>query len=255
MLEVEGLCASYWPVRAVDGVSLTVPEGTVVAVLGANGAGKTSLLRTISGLLPATAGHVRLAGQDITRAPVETIVRQGLAHVPEGRGVIPELTVEENLRLGGLFRGRDSAPLSEVYELFPRLEERRRQPASRLSGGERQMLSIGRALVGRPRALLLDEPSLGLAPRIVEEIFGIIRRLKEQRELAVLLVEQNATLALDIADHGYVMENGRIVLEGTADSLARNSDIQEFYLGLNEQGARKSYRDIKQYKRRKRWLS
>jgi branched-chain amino acid transport system ATP-binding protein len=232
VLEVEDLCASYGPVRAVDGVSLSVPEGTVVAVLGANGAGKTSLLRTISGLLPATSGHVRMAGQDITRAPVEAIVRQGLAHVPEGRGVIPELTVEENLRLGGLFRGRDGAPLSEIYDLFPRLEERRRQPASRLSGGERQMLSIGRALVGRPRALLLDEPSLGLAPALVAHIMGLVRRLADTLGLAVLLVEQNARSALSIANRGVVLNLGRVVVEEDAHKLTEEEELRHAYLGF-----------------------
>ncbi len=167
MLADERLTTHYGPVRAVDDVSLEVPEGSITAVLGANGAGKTSLLRTITGLVPASAGRVRFDGQDITRLAVEAIVRRGLAHVPEGRGVITELTVEENLRLGGLWRRREAAAPAEIYELFPRLEERRTQPASRLSGGERQMLSIGRALVARPRALLLDEPSLGLAPLLV----------------------------------------------------------------------------------------
>jgi branched-chain amino acid transport system ATP-binding protein len=232
VLEVEGLCAAYGPVRVCDGVSLKVPEGTVVAVLGANGAGKTSLLRTISGLLPATAGSVRLGGQDITSQPVEAIVRLGLAHVPEGRGVIPELTVEENLRLGGLWRRREAAPLSEIYELFPRLQERRSQPASRLSGGERQMLSIGRALVGRPRALLLDEPSLGLAPALVAQIMGLVRRLADTLGLAVLLVEQNARSALSIANRGVVLNLGRVVVEEDAHQLTTEEGLRHAYLGF-----------------------
>jgi branched-chain amino acid transport system ATP-binding protein len=232
MLEIEGLCTDYGPVRAVNDVSLSVPEGAIVAVLGANGAGKTSLLRTISGLVPATAGRVRLGGEDITRMPVETIVRRGLAHVPEGRGVIAELTVEENLRLGGLWRGREAAPLQEIYELFPRLEDRSRQPASRLSGGERQMLSIGRALVARPRALLLDEPSLGLAPLLVAQIMGLIRRLADTLGLAVLLVEQNARGALSVANRGIVLNLGRVVVEEDAARLTGDEGLRHAYLGF-----------------------
>ncbi len=199
----------YGAVRAVDGVSLEVPQGSVTAVLGANGAGKTSLLRTITGLVPARAGRVILEGEDITRLPVEEIVRRGMAHVPEGRGVITELTVAENLRLGGLWRGSQAAPMSEIYELFPRLRERESQSASRLSGGERQMLSIGRALMARPRVLLLDEPSLGLAPVIVAQIMRLIRTLADTLGLAVLLVEQNARSALSIANRGVVLSLGQ----------------------------------------------
>jgi branched-chain amino acid transport system ATP-binding protein len=232
MLAVESLVTDYGPVRAVDGVSLEVPEGSVTAVLGANGAGKTSLLRTITGLVPATSGRVRFGGEDITRLPVETIVRRGLAHVPEGRGVIAELTVEENLRLGGLWRGGQAAPLSEIYELFPRLEERRRQPASQLSGGERQMLSIGRALVGRPRALLLDEPSLGLAPLLVGQIMAMVRRLADTLGLAVLLVEQNARSALSVANRGMVLNLGRVVVEEDAARLAADEGLRHAYLGF-----------------------
>jgi len=232
MLEVAALCTDYGPVRAVDDVSLSVPEGRVVAVLGANGAGKTSLLRTISGLVPASSGRVTLDGQEITSLPVEAIVRRGLAHVPEGRGVISELTVEENLRLGGLWRGREAAPLSEIYELFPRLAERSRQPASRLSGGERQMLSIGRALVSRPRALLLDEPSLGLAPLLVAQIMGLVRRLADTLGLAVLLVEQNARSALSVANRGVVLNLGRVVAEDEAARMARDEGLRHAYLGF-----------------------
>jgi branched-chain amino acid transport system ATP-binding protein len=232
MLEVSELCTDYGPVRAVNQVSLTVPEGGVLAVLGANGAGKTSLLRTISGLIGASAGRVVLSGEDITRLPVESIVRRGLAHVPEGRGVIAELTVEENLRLGGLWRGREAAPLSEIYELFPRLAERRGQPASRLSGGERQMLSIGRALVARPRVLLLDEPSLGLAPLLVAQIMGLIRRLADTLGLAVLLVEQNARSALSVANRGLVLNLGRVVVEEEAARLTADEGLRHAYLGF-----------------------
>jgi branched-chain amino acid transport system ATP-binding protein len=232
MLEVEDLVTEYGPVRAVDRVSLRVPDGSVVAVLGANGAGKTSLLRTITGLVRPTSGKVTFAGEDITSMAVEDIVRRGLAHVPEGRGVIGELTVHENLRLGGLWRGRDAAAPDEIYELFPRLHERRTQPASNLSGGERQMLSIGRALMARPRALLLDEPSLGLAPRLVAQIMGMIRRLADGFGLAVLLVEQNARSALSIADRGVVLNLGGVVADQESSKLAADERLRHAYLGF-----------------------
>jgi branched-chain amino acid transport system ATP-binding protein len=232
MLAVEELTTDYGPVRAVDHVSLRVPEGSVTAVLGANGAGKTSLLRTITGLARATSGTVTFAGQEITGHAVEDIVRRGLAHVPEGRGVIAELTVAENLRLGGLWRRGEAAGADEIYDLFPALRERRGQPASRLSGGERQMLSIGRALMGRPRALLLDEPSLGLAPRLVSEIMEMVRRLADGLGLAVLLVEQNARSALSIADRGVVLNLGRVVAEQDPRQLAADERLRHAYLGF-----------------------
>jgi branched-chain amino acid transport system ATP-binding protein len=232
VLEVDGLTTDYGAVRAVNGVSFEVTEGSVTAVLGANGAGKTTLLRTITGLVRPSAGSVTFAGRDITRRPVEEIVRRGVSLVPEGRGVIGELTVEENLRLGGLWRGREAAPLNEVYELFPRLEERRRQRASSLSGGERQMLSIGRALVGRPKALLLDEPSLGLAPLLVAQIMGMIRRLADTLGLAVLLVEQNARSALSIANRGIVLGLGSVVADQTPEELVADERLRHAYLGF-----------------------
>jgi branched-chain amino acid transport system ATP-binding protein len=232
MLTLEGLTTDYGPVRAVDGVSLEVPGGSITAVLGANGAGKTSLLRTVTGLARASAGTVKLDGEDITKLAVEDIVRRGVAHVPEGRGVIAELTVEENLRLGGLWRGREAAPPSEIYELFPRLDERRSQPASRLSGGERQMLSIGRALVARPRVLLLDEPSLGLAPLLVAQIMTLVRRLADSFGLGVLLVEQNARSALSIANRGIVLSLGRVVADQEPDALASDERLRHAYLGF-----------------------
>ncbi len=232
MLAIEGLITDYGAVRAVNGVSLEVDSGSVTAVLGANGAGKTTLLRTVSGLVRPTAGTVTLDGTDITRAPVEEIVRRGIAHVPEGRGVIAELTVEENLRLGGLFRGREAAPIQEIYELFPRLVERRTQPASRLSGGEREMLTIGRALVGRPRVLLLDEPSLGLAPRLVAQIMGMVRRLADSLGLAVLLVEQNARSALSVANRGVVLNLGSVVADRPPDQLTGDDRLRHAYLGF-----------------------
>ena len=232
MLAVEELTTDYGAVRAVDGVTLQVSEGSVTAVLGANGAGKTSLLRTITGLVPARGGTVTLDGKRIDGRPVEDIVRRGLAHVPEGRGVIAELTVEENLRLGGLWRGKQAAPLREIYDLFPRLEERRSQAASGLSGGERQMLSIGRALVGRPTVLLLDEPSLGLAPLLVAQIMERIRGLADTLGLAVLLVEQNARSALSVSDRGVVLNLGRVVVEEDAKRLSADEGLRHAYLGF-----------------------
>ena len=232
MLAIEELTTDYGPIRAVDHVSLEVPEGSVMAVLGANGAGKTSLLRTLTGLVRPSSGRVGLAGRDITRLPVEEIVRLGMAHVPEGRGVIAELTVQENLRLGGLWRGRAAAPVSEIYDLFPRLEERRGQPASRLSGGERQMLSIGRALMARPRVLLLDEPSLGLAPVLVAQIMSLIRKLADTLGLTVLLVEQNARSALSIANRGVVLNLGKVVTEQDPQKLIADDRLLHAYLGF-----------------------
>jgi branched-chain amino acid transport system ATP-binding protein len=250
-------------ILVLKGVSLAVREGGITTLLGANGAGKTTTLKAISGLLRSergevTKGAIEFAGERIDRLPPHDVVKRGVVQVFEGRRVFEHLTTEENLIAGAHVQGdlrRMREGIDRVYTYFPRLRERRGVAAGYLSGGEQQMLVIGRALMASPRVMLLDEPSLGLAPMLVEEIFAIVARLNREERLTVLLVEQNATLALTIAEHGYVMENGRIVLDGTAAALADNADIKEFYLGLTEVGARKSYRDVKHYKRRKRWLS
>ena len=250
-------------ILVLKGVSLNVREGGITTLLGANGAGKTTTLKAISGVLHSergeiTKGAIELGGKRIDRLPPYEVVKRGVVQVFEGRRVFEHLTTEENLIAGGHIRhdrGEVRAGIERVYEYFPRLSDRRHVQSGYLSGGEQQMLVIGRALMSGPRVILLDEPSLGLAPMLVEEIFEIVQRMNRQEKLTVLLVEQNATLALAIADHGYVMENGRIVLEGNASALRENADIKEFYLGLTEVGARKSYREVKHYKRRKRWLA
>jgi branched-chain amino acid transport system ATP-binding protein len=233
LLEVAGLTSAYGPVRALDGVTLSAEAGRITAVLGANGAGKTTLLRTISGLVRPQAGTVRLGGEDITRAPVEAMVGKGMAHVPEGRGVIAELTVDENLRVGALFRGKvGKDEYDRVYDIFPRIAERRNNAAHTLSGGERQMLVIGRALLAQPRILLLDEPSLGLAPRIVAQIFGLLRQLVDREGLSVLLVEQNARSALSVADVGVVLNLGKVVVTDDARTLMADEGLRHAYLGF-----------------------
>ncbi|UYM03599.1 ABC transporter ATP-binding protein [Solicola gregarius] len=234
MFEVRDLTAAYGPVTALDGVSFTAPKAKVTAVLGANGAGKTTLLRTVSGLVRPQRGQVVLDGDDITRAPVETMSSRGLAHVPEGRGVIAELTVEENLRLGAL-GGADRTRRGDterVYELFPVIGDRRNATAHVLSGGERQMLVIGRALMAAPKVLLLDEPSLGLAPRIVAQILDLLRSLVESEGLTVVLVEQNARSALSIADLGVVLNLGTVVANDDAATLADDVQLRHAYLGF-----------------------
>ena len=250
-------------ILVLKGVSVNVKEGGITTLLGANGAGKTTTLKAISGVLRSergdiTKGSVEFDGRRIDGLAAHQIVKRGLVQVFEGRRVFEHLTTEENLVAGAHVqadRRRVTEGIERVYEYFPRLRERRTVQSGYLSGGEQQMLAIGRALMSGPRVVLLDEPSLGLAPMLVEEIFLIVQRLNREQKLTVLLVEQNAALALAIAEHGYVMENGRIVLDGTAAMLTQNADIKEFYLGLTEVGGRKSYRDVKHYKRRKRWLS
>ncbi|MFS8524620.1 MAG: ABC transporter ATP-binding protein [Limnochordales bacterium] len=234
LLEVEDLAVAYGQVEAVKGISFSVGKGEICALLGANGAGKTTTLRALSGLLPARRGVIRYEGADITRAPAHRIVQMGIAHSPEGRRVFPTLTVEENLTLGGfIHRKRPDAVArgkEHVYELFPRLRERRQQLAGTLSGGEQQMLAIGRALMAEPKLLLLDEPSLGLAPLLVREIFRTIKAINETG-VSVLLVEQNARMALRIAHTAHVIETGRIALSGPAEELRRNPEVQAAYLG------------------------
>jgi branched-chain amino acid transport system ATP-binding protein len=231
LLEVEGLTAGYGAAPVLHDVGLSVGAGRIVAVLGANGAGKTTLLRTLSGLLPPAAGRVVFDGIDLRGVKVERIVRHGIAHVPEGRGVITELTVDENLRLGGLWR-KPRPPLDEIYDLFPALAGRREHLGHQLSGGERQMLAIGRALAARPRLLLLDEPSLGLAPKITSQIMALLRDLRDRTGLAVLLVEQNVRSALSIADDGVVLNLGRVAARAKAEELADDADLRHAYLGF-----------------------
>jgi len=235
VLAVDGLTTNYGAIEALHDVTFDAPDGSITVVLGANGAGKTTLLRSMTGLVRPKAGTVLFDGVDLTKLPVEDVVRHGVAHVPEGRSVVQELTVDENLRLGGLWR-RDRADrrraLDEVYDLFPLLRERRRRAAYTLSGGENQMLAIGRALTSRPRALLLDEPSLGLAPLIVRQIMGLLRTLARDTGLTVLLVEQNAKSALSIADQVVVLYLGRVVLTDAASRVSDDADLRHHYLGF-----------------------
>ena len=247
-------------ILVLRGLSIEIGQGRIVALLGSNGAGKTTTLKAVSGLLPSehgeiTDGEILYDGRRINDEDPARIVRAGISLVMEGRRVFEHLTVAENLMAGAYSRsGSVAEDFDLVFGYFPLLAQRRNQQAGYLSGGEQQMLAIGRALMARPRLMMLDEPSLGLAPRLVEEIFSIIRQLNTDLGTTMLLVEQNARRALEIAHDGYVMETGRIVLDGPADELAANPDVQEFYLGLGEEGGRRSYRDVKHYKRRKRWL-
>src|SRR5690606_33014660 len=248
-------------ILVLRGLSLGVPEGRIVALLGSNGAGKSTTLKAVSGLLPSergevTDGSISFGGEDITRMEPSDRVTRGMSLCMEGRHVFEHLTVAENLVAGAYTRSgkESSSDLDMVYEFFPKLADMRARVAGYLSGGEQQMLAIGRALMARPKLLMLDEPSLGLAPLLVQEIFGYVKRLNAETGLTVLVIEQNARRALEVADHGYIMEQGRIVLEGPAAELRENPDVKEFYLGLGEEGGRKSCRDGKHYKRRKRWL-
>lgn len=252
-------------IQVLRGVSLEVPDGKIVTLLGANGAGKSTTLKSISGLLHSQEGEISRGGItfdgiDIGLLAPEKIVKLGIVQVLEGRRLFNHLSVEENLLLGRISRKQTtgtvsaSQDLDQVYHYFPRLKDLRKRISGYLSGGEQQMLVIGRGLMAHPKLMLLDEPSLGLAPLLVEEIFYEIKQISIDEGTAILLVEQNARVALNLADYAYVMENGRIVLDGTSDQLNENEDIKEFYLGLTQVGERKSYRDVKHYKRRKRWL-
>ena len=262
ILSVENLEVVYNDVVLVlKGLSIKVERGSITALLGSNGAGKSTTLKSISGLLATedgeiTEGSIYFDDQPIHKLWPEKIVRLGIFQVMEGRRIFEDLSVEENLKCGGFIRPKKEFPVSRelVYEYFPRLKERRKQLAGYLSGGEQQMLAIGRALMAKPRLLLLDEPSLGLAPLLVEEIFEIIKRVNTEEGVTILLVEQNARAALSISSHGYILENGRIVLDGRAESLLSNPDVQEFYLGIGSSGEKRSYRNVKHYRRRKRWL-
>jgi branched-chain amino acid transport system ATP-binding protein len=248
-------------IEAIRDVSIGVPEGGIVALLGSNGAGKSTLLKAMSGILYTEEGVIengviRFKNQDVHRLAPDELVRRGIVQVPEGRRVFPALTIDENLQMGGYTRTSAEARdrRDQVFSLFPRLFERRDQIAGYMSGGEQQMLAIGRALMTDPVLLALDEPSLGLAPLIVDRIYEVIVKLRDEMKMTVLLVEQNAQRALDIADYAYILETGRVVLDGTAERLSSNEDVREFYLGISAAG-RKSLRDVKHYKRRKRWLS
>ena len=252
VLEVKNLESYYGPIMAIRGVSLEVREGQIVTVLGANGAGKTTLLKTISGVMTPEKGQILYDGRDIAGAEPDRVVRAGIVHVPEGREVFPLLTVEENLMMGAYVRSDTDgirADKEMVFSYFPILAERRRQAAGTMSGGQQQMLAIGRGLMARPKLMLLDEPSLGLSPLLVKEIFTIIRRLNREQGVTMMLVEQNAKVALEVSDYGYVMELGRLVMADTSARLLASKDVQEFYLGVQGE----TQRGQKRWKQKKTW--
>ncbi|MAL77716.1 MAG: ABC transporter ATP-binding protein [Sneathiella sp.] len=252
ILKVRNIETFYGPIMAIRGISLDVRQGQIVTVLGANGAGKTTILKTISGIMDPQKGVVEFDGHEIQKRDPDWVMRQGISHVPEGREVFPFLSVHENLMMGAYTRSDRDAIARDVelvHSYFPILKERASQPAGQLSGGEQQMLSISRALMARPKLMLLDEPSLGLSPRLVKEIFAIIKRLNVEQGMTMLLVEQNANIALHTADFGYVLEVGRIVMEDTTENLLQKEDIREFYLGIQDHGVRGKRR----WKKRKTW--
>ena len=263
ILNINNIEVKYHEVILVlKGVSIEVPRGGIVALLGANGAGKSTTLKAISGLLKTEDGEVsdgaiEFEGQYIHHERASIIAKMGVIQVIEGRRVFEHLTVEENLKVGAHLRKTGSVKegLDLVYHYFPRLIEKRNEVAGFVSGGEQQMTVVGRALMTEPKLVLLDEPSMGLAPRLIHEIFNIIMQLNEEQRISILLVEQNAKLALNVAPYAYIMETGRIVMDDTSEKLSQNEDIKDFYLGLTDKGGRKSFRDVKHYKRRKRWLT
>ncbi len=252
ILKIRNIESFYGPIMAIRGVSLDVHPGKIVSILGANGAGKTTLMKTVSGVMDPEKGTITFENENIQGSEPHKVVQKGIVHVPEGREVFPLLTVDDNLSLGA-YTLRDKAQIERdrelVFNYFPVLKERRNQEAGTLSGGQQQMLAIGRGLMGNPKIMLLDEPSLGLSPLLVQEIFAILRRLNEEQNMTIMLVEQNASAALELAHHGYVMEVGRIVMDGDADDLMKSEDIQNFYLGVQEEGARENRR----WKRKKTW--
>ena len=234
MLEIENLEVGYGSIKALHGVSLKVPQGSIVTLIGANGAGKSTTLRAVSGLIKSRGGRVRYDGEDITNLPAHKIVAKGLCHVPEGRMVFANLTVEENLRMGAYLRNDKAGIAADMdfsFQMFPRLKERIHQPAGTMSGGEQQMLAIARAIMSKPRCLMLDEPSLGIAPMLVRSIFEQIVAINKERGITILLVEQNANLALAISQHGYVLETGKVLLEDSSEALRKNPPVREAYLG------------------------
>lgn len=264
ILKINNIEVKYHEViLVIKGVSIKVPEGGIVALLGANGAGKSTTLKAISGLLnhedgEVTDGSIEFMGERIDKIRADKIAKMGIVQVIEGRKVFEHLTVEQNLRVGAHIRRKGRTVregLDMVYHYFPRLKEKRNETAGFISGGEQQMTVVGRALMTMPKLILLDEPSMGLAPLLIHEIFNIITKLNQEEKISILLVEQNAKLALSVAPHAYVMENGRIVMDDSAEKLRENQDIKDFYLGLTDHGGRKSFRDVKHYKRRKRWLA
>lgn len=263
ILSIKNIEVRYHEVILVlKGVSIDVPKGGIVALLGANGAGKSTTLKAVSGLLKVedgevTDGGIEFEGRFIHNMPAYDIARMGIVQVIEGRKVFEHLTVEENLKVGAHLRktGTVKEKLELVYHYFPRLREKRNEIAGFVSGGEQQMTVVGRALMTEPKLVLLDEPSMGLAPMLIHEIFNIITKLNKEEHISILLVEQNAKLALNVAPYAYVMETGRIVMDDTSEKLLENQDIKDFYLGLTDKGGRKSFRDVKHYKRRKRWLT
>jgi branched-chain amino acid transport system ATP-binding protein len=252
LLKIRNIETYYGPIMAIKGVSLDVEKGSIVTILGANGAGKTTILKTISGVMDPEKGSIEFMGHAVEGLAPDKIMRMGISHVPEGREIFDDLTVKENLMMGAYLRNDRTGirqDIETIYNYFPVLGERSAQKAGSMSGGEQQMLAIGRALMSRPKLLLLDEPSLGLSPKLMQEIFKIIKRINAEQKTSMLIVEQNALMALTLAQHGYVLELGRIVLEDSCKELMENQDIKEFYLGVKEE----SIRGTKRWKRKKKW--